>query len=424
MYKEISRCRICGNSELDSILDLGSQALTGVFPLPGEAVEKAPLELVKCHENGRNSCGLVQLRHSFEPEKMYGQNYGYRSGLNRAMKTHLAGLASTAKAIVALSPGDVILDIGSNDSTLLQFMYEPGLTAVGMDPTGVKFSSLYPPYIQLIPEFFSSAAFFERTGYKRAKIVSSIAMFYDLEAPLEFMAQVRDVLAERGVWIFEQSYLPTMMEKNSYDTICHEHLEYYRLKQIVWMAERVGLKILDVELNEANGGSFRILAGHAGTAIKPRVEKIIDMLSSEEDQGFADRLVYTLFRNRVIRHRDDLRRVLDQLKQEGKTVLGYGASTKGNVMLQFCGFGAEDLPCIAEVNADKFGRVTPGTEIPIVSEGEAMALHPDALLVLPWHFRDNFISRSQKYLSEGHAFIFPLPIIEVYRSAEGAGHRI
>lgn len=421
MYQEIKQCRICGNHHLDSILNLGMQALTGVFSWPGETVDRGPLELVKCRENEDDSCGLVQLRHSFAPVQMYGSNYGYRSGLNRAMVAHLAGIARAAKAAAPLSSGDVILDIGSNDGTLLQSMYEPGITAVGMDPTGLKFKKFYPPHIHLIPEFFSSATFFRQVGSKRAKIVSSIAMFYDLETPLQFMEQVKDVLAEDGIWIFEQSYLPAMVSQNSYDTICHEHLEYYRLKQIVWMAGRVGLEVRNIELNAANGGSFRVVAGHNVSGNQS--DAVAAMLRREEEGGFSQNRVYERFNSRIERHRDELRSVIGTLRRDGQMVVGYGASTKGNVILQFCGFDSRDLPYIAEVNDDKFGRVTPGSEIPIISEMQAMELRPDVFLVLPWHFRDDFILRSQEYLSKGGAFIFPLPEIEVYR-AKGASHRL
>lgn len=422
MYSEINRCRICGNADLDPILDLGNQALTGVFPHPGDVVETGPLELVKCRENGYDTCGLVQLKHSFSAEEMYGDNYGYRSGLNRSMVLHLEGIAQSSKNLVRLRPGDVVLDIGSNDGTLLRSMYEPGVIAIGMDPTGLKFKQYYPEHIRLIPHFFSSAAFRKEIGLKRAKIISSIAMFYDLESPLDFMSEVKQVLASDGIWVFEQSYLPTMMEMNSYDTICHEHLEYYRLKQIVWMTERVGLQVLRVELNTANGGSFRIYAGHAGHANRLRSEQVAATLQQEEAGGFGNEEAYAAFRDRTIRHRIELRCFLERLQQQGKTILGCGASTKGNVLLQFCGLGPDMIPCIAEVNVDKFGRVTPGTAIPIVSEAEALGLEPDAFLVLPWHFREDFLLRSGQYLTPKRSFVFPLPALSVYPEGRDISH--
>jgi hypothetical protein len=425
MYKEVDQCRICGNPRLETVLDLGMRFLTGVFPAPGEEVEEAPLQLVKCTGEGDDShCGLVQLRHSFEPETMYGANYGYRSGLNRSMVSHLNGIAQLAKTGISLNPGDLVLDIGSNDGTLLKAMAEPGVTLLGMDPTGAKFKEFYDSDAQLIPDFFSADRFFEHVGQsRRAKIVTSIAMFYDLEHPIAFMKQVKRVLANDGVWIFEQSYLPSMIDQTAYDTICHEHLEYYSLRQIVWMTERSGLTIRDVHLNSANGGSFRVLVTHSEVTGHSRAGKISKMLRDEEAKGLGSPHIYATFRERVFRHRDELHLLLEQSRHSGKTVLGYGASTKGNVLLQVCGIGAKHLQCIAEVNPDKFGRVTPGSRIPILSESDALAKRPDAFLVLPWHFRDDIISRAHNYLVNGRAFIFPLPTIEVYRH-EGASDRL
>ncbi len=415
MYKTISRCRICGNTELDSILDLGVQALTGVFPRERSApVPTGPLELIKCRTNeGGEACGLVQLRQSFEAGEMYGMNYGYRSGLNQSMVRHLGDLAAKVKSIVHVVPGDLVLDIGSNDSTLLQAMDEPGIRLIGMDPTGVKFRQYYPPHIRLIPDFFSAERFRREAGQDNARIVTSIAMFYDLESPLDFMLQVREVLASDGVWLFEQSYLATMLARNSYDTVCHEHLEYYALKQILWMAARAGLKILDAELNDVNGGSFCVVASRE-EAPYPQNESAISTLLREERDSRLDGLsIYAAFRDRIFRNRDELRCFLRESRKNGERVLGYGASTKGNVLLQFGGITAEDLPFIAEVNADKFGSFTPGSLIPIISEAQARAMTPSAFLVLPWHFRDHIIQRENQFLAAGGKLIFPLPKLEV-----------
>src|SRR5262245_49808168 len=256
VYRIVHRCRICGNPELSSVLHLGEQALTGVFPRSREEeVESGPLELVKCDE-GPGGCGLVQLRHSYLPEKMYRMNYGYRSGLNASMVEHLRRRARHAAGIAHPKAGDLILDIGSNDSTTLRSYPEMGLDLVGMDPTGKKFARYYPPHVRLIPDFFSARAFEQALPGRRARIITSIAMFYDLESPLDFMADVHRVLADDGIWVFEQSYCPSMLEANAYDTICHEHVSYYAMRQIKWMTDRVGFKVLDVELNDANGGSF------------------------------------------------------------------------------------------------------------------------------------------------------------------------
>ena len=407
--RAIAECRICGGSSLVTVLDLGLQALTGVFPPAARPeVESAPLELVKCH--GPGACGLVQLRHTYTPSAMYGENYGYRSGLNRSMVEHLRAKVEGLLRVQPLAPGDVVLDIGSNDGTTLSF-YPSTAKLVGMDPTASKFRKYYPGHVQVVPEFFSSAAFLAATGGARAKIITSIAMFYDLERPMEFMRQVFESLADDGVWHFEQSYLPSMIDALSYDTICHEHLEYYALAQIRWMAERVGFRIVDASLNDVNGGSFAVTARKgASGASSPGVR---DLAAAEAERALDTLAPYEKFAAAAARHRDDLVGLVRDLRERGKRVFGLGASTKGNVLLQYCGFTTRDLECIAEVNEDKFGALTPGTKIPIVSEAEALARAPDYFLVLPWHFRSGLLRAHAKFIAAGGKIIFPLPRIEI-----------
>ena len=415
MYTNISRCRICGNKDLDSLLDLGRLALTGIFPAcRGTEMPALPLELVKCRDNGSShTCGLVQLRQSFQPAAMYGLNYGYRSGLNRSMVDHLQKKAEKIKSVVNLGENDLILDIGSNDGTLLKAMDRPGLDLIGMDPTGVKFREFYPPHITLIPDFFSAPKFLKESGERKAKVVTSIAMFYDLDDPLDFVRQVYEILAEDGVWIFEQSYLPTMLAMTAYDTICHEHAEYYALKQILWMLDKVGFVIIGVELNTVNGGSFSVTAAKKSSGYARDESSVQRLLCEEKRIDLSGNDIYDQFRARVFKHRDELQQFLRAARKMGHLTLGYGASTKGNVMLQFCGITAEELPFIAEINTDKFGAFTPGTKIPIISEDEARSMKPDAFLVFPWHFRDSIVARENRFLDTGGKLVFPLPKIEV-----------
>jgi hypothetical protein len=414
MFTKIDKCRICGNTELSTLLNLGEQYLTGVFPRsPDEVITSGPLELVKCTGSPSDACGLVQLRHSFVLEEMYGLNYGYRSGLNRSMVEHLHRKVKKICSIADLRPGDLVIDIGSNDSTLLQGYPRSGPELVGIDPTGKKFRSYYPDHIALIPEFFSSRAVKDRFGTRRAKVVTSIAMFYDLESPIDFMRQIHEVLADDGIWVFEQSYMPVMLDRNAYDTICHEHLEYYGLRQIKWMTDRVGFKIVDVEFNDVNGGSFSVMVAKSGSRYPGADSQVDAVLRKEQEAGLASLRPYEAFKGSVDRHRGELLRFLGAVRAEGKKLLGYGASTKGNVILQFCGVTREDMPFIAEVNKDKFGCFTPGTRIPIISEEQARAMHPDFFLVLPWHFRDTIIGREQSYLAQGGKLVFPLPRIDV-----------
>ncbi|NDC63366.1 MAG: class I SAM-dependent methyltransferase [Planctomycetia bacterium] len=412
MHKAIDKCRICGNREFSLVVDLGSQALTGVFPSSREQhVPSGPLELVKCREDV-GGCGLVQLRHSYDPDQMYGANYGYRSGLNKSMVQHLQRRVKEASELVGLSAGDVVLDIGSNDSTTLQAYGERGYRLIGIDPSAGKFRRYYPDWVECVPDFFSAAAFRGRCGDARARIVTSISMFYDLEDPVDFMRQVHDVLAPDGIWVFEQSYLPLMVERDAYDTICHEHISYYALAQIEWMAAKAGFRILDVEMNDINGGSFCVTAARSDSRREGRGDHVARLAEKERRAGYGGAKVYDDFRRRIVAHRDGLRRTVAEINASGETVCGYGASTKGNVLLQYCEFTPRDIPCIAEVNADKFGCFTPQTLIPILSEQDVRGRRPDHLLVLPWHFRQNIVSREQDYLAQGGSLLFPLPTIE------------
>jgi len=400
---------------LAPILNLGEQHLTGIFPKTEDRkLDSGPLELVKCEETeANNSCGLLQLKQSYDSNDIYGMDYGYRSGLNQSMVKHLKYRMDDIRKRVSLSLDDIVLDIGSNDGTFLKAFGENSATLVGMDPTGKKFKEYYPDYVQLIPDFLSADSFRRTFGDKKAKVITSIAMFYDLEDPLSFMQQVHDILADDGIWVAEQSYMPLMMERNAYDTICHEHLEYYRLKQLKWMADKIGFKIIDIELNDVNGGSFCVTAAKTNSRYPENTKLINELMDEEKAKALDTRAPYQEFRQRVYQHRDDLNNFIRQTKSENKKIIGYGASTKGNVVLQFCGLTRNDIPYIAEVNEDKFGSFTPGTRIPIISEDEARKMNPDYFLVLPWHFKENILSREKAYLESGGKFLFPLPTIEV-----------
>jgi len=344
---------------------------------------------------------------------MYGDNYGYRSGLNSSMVAHLNGKVRGLERQHLLVSGDWVLDIGSNDGTLLKAYAAPGLHRVGMDPTAGKFRNFYPPEVEVVTEFFEGERFLGVSGGRRAKMITSIAMFYDLEDPNVFVRDISRSLAKDGVWHFEQSYMPSMLRTNAYDTVCHEHLEFYSLRVIQNLLARHGLRIVDVQMNSVNGGSIAVTACHEDADI-PSARSIIDwMLQQEDNWGLNSVKPYRQFEDRVFKHRADLQRLIQALVADGKLVLGYGASTKGNVLLQFCQFGPRQIPAIAEVNPEKFGAYTPGTLIPIISEEEAHAMRPDYFLVLPWHFKSTIVQREKDYLAAGGKLIFPLPEIEI-----------
>ena len=412
MVKKISKCRICGNKELIPVVDLGEQYLTGIFPtseLMAKKITKGPLRLVKCHSKN-NCCGLLQLEHSYDLDEMYGDNYGYRSGLNKSMVEHLHNKVHKILEMVDLNPDDLVIDIGSNDGTTLS-AYNKNLTLIGIDPTGNKFKEFYPDYIKLIPDFFTDALVRSRYPDKKAKIITSFSMFYDLESPQDFVNQISNILdPETGLWVFEQSYMPSMIEKNSYDTICHEHLEYYGISQIIWLLDKANMKIIDVETNDINGGSFSISAAHNSSIYTVNSDSINRLVSLEKDMNLFEIKPYLDFQLKIDESRDKLRGFFAKIKENGVNVSALGASTKGNVILQYCGIDSKQIDNIGEVNDKKYGALTPGSMIPIKPEEDVLNTNPDYLLVLPWHFKEFFL-KSSKF--KGRKLIFPLPELEI-----------
>ena len=408
MYKEIKNCRICESSNLSTMLSLGEQYLTGVFPKSREEViSSGPLDLSWC-----SNCGLLQMKQSYSLDEMYGENYGYRSGLNASMVMHLTNKIQTLERLVKLDKNDLVIDIGSNDATSLK-AYTGKHRKVGIDPTGLKFKEFYTDEISLIPTFFTADAFKRYFPNEKAKIITSIAMFYDLESPMAFVKDIEQCLTDSGIWHFEQSYMPSMLRTNSYDTICHEHLEFYSFKVVKNLLESCNMRVVDVQMNSINGGSFALTACKTGAEYVSNNAIINWMIQQEDDMGLDTPKPYRDFEERVFKHRKNLIDLIEALVSDGKKVYGYGASTKGNVLLQFCNFTTRQIPFIAEVNEEKFGSFTPGTNIPIISEKEAKDMKPDYFLVLPWHFKHSILERERAFIGQGGKFIFPLPEIEI-----------
>ena len=292
---------------------------------------------------------------------------------------------------------------------------------VGIDPTGTQFKKYYSNDIILIENYFSSNIFIDRFQDKKAKIITSISMFYDLPDPTQFMKDIKTILSIDGIWVTEQSYIGSMLEKKSFDTICHEHLEYYAFKQLEYMAKIVGLKILDVSLNECNGGSFRIFFTHSDNqTFKVNYSNINLLEEYETSLNLDSDLTYTLFNEECSIIRKYLCKILTDLKKLGKSIYIYGASSKGQTLLQYFNIDNKLITAVAERNTEKYGRRTPRTDIPIISEDEMRKAKPDFLLVLPWHFKDGFIVREKEYLDNGGQFIFPLPNIEIYTNKKKA----
>ena len=411
MAKKISACRICGETNLVLVTDLGEQYLTGIFPKEtNDSLTKGPLRLVKCH--GERSCGLLQLEHSYDSTEMYGVNYGYRSGLNSSMVKHLNDKVAKIQKKSVLQAGDLIIDIGSNDGTTLS-AYPSDLHLIGIDPTGQKFLKFYPSHIKLVADFFSAENIKNLVHDKKAKVVTSFSMFYDLEDPVGFASEIASILDPlNGIWVFEQSYMPLMLKRNSYDTICHEHLEYYGLNQIAWIANKVGMKIIDVELNDVNGGSFSVVASLKSSHHTCNHRAIEALLDDEKKAGLSELFPYAEFNTRIKQSKKALRKFIAEATKKGLSIAGIGASTKGNVLLQYCEITGHDISCIGDVNPDKFGSFTPGTNIPIKDEKIVIENCPDYLIVLPWHFKNFFLENP---LYKEKTLVFPLPTLEVIK---------
>lgn len=404
----ISHCRVCRSTQLAEVLDLGTTAFTGVFPdSPEEKIDHGRLSLLVCE-----GCGLVQLADSFPADVLYGDNYGYRSGLNASMLQHLRRTANRLERLAGLSAGDVVLDIGANDGSLLRSYMTPGITRVGVDPTIAKFHEFYDDETICVADFFN-AANFDSISTQRAKVVTSIAMFYDLEDPVAFARDISHSLTDDGLWHFEQSYMPWMLRSGAYDTICHEHLEYYSLTTIKRILDDAGMMIVDVATNAVNGGSIAVTAAKANGSWKPASIIPEWLLKEEERNRVHEVATWAAFADKVRSRQSDLLELLTALRDSGKKVMGLGASTKGNVLLQTSGITSDHLPYVGDVNPYKFGRFTPGTNIPIVSEADVLAMEPDYLLVLPWHFRETFMVTLEPFLARGGRLIFPLPDLEI-----------
>lgn len=401
---KIKICRSCKSKKLSKVFSLGKQTLTGIFPpSKNTKITKGNLSLILC-----NQCKLLQLENNFNQNEMYGENYGYMSSLNKSMMTHLKLKALNFQKKYHLKSGQNILDIGSNDGTFLSY-FNKNFNLFGCDPTIKKFSRYYRKDINQTPNFFSSDLFKD----KKFNLVTSISMFYDLPDPYKFAKEINSILDKNGVWHIELSYMPMMLKNISYDTICHEHLEYYSLKSLKYLLDKAGLKIISLAFNQINGGSIELDVAKKKSKFKEIKQLISWILESEKRNKYNEISRQKDFFKQCKNHKFLLKKLLITLKKQNKKVYGYGASTKGNVILQFSKIDSKLIKYIGEVNKFKFNKYTPGSNIKIVSEKQLKKFKPDYLLVLPWHFKDHILKREHQYLKNGGKFIFPLPDIEI-----------
>lgn len=415
---EIQRCRICGNAALESVIDLGRQAIASLFDdgrPENQRDDLIPLEVVRCQARpGETACGFVQLRQTVSPEILY-RDYGYRSGVNTTMRRHLEDLTHAVEAALPLRSGDIVVDVGANDGTTLLAYRTLGLTRVAYEPSDIR-PATDDHGILYIPRVFNQQDFSTRFPDRRARVVTSIAMFYDLDDPVQFCRELYDILADDGIWVLEMNSLEVLLESNTFNVIAHERLGYYSLKTLQGLLDQTGFELIDVQFNDANGGSIRcwIRKRLDGRPLsEPQRARLAQVFEDERRKGYDDPERFAQFRQEVEGIRRDLMSLLERCRHEGRRVYGYGASTKGNVLLQYCGIGPQHLVAIADRTPQKVGRLTPGTRIRICSEEEARAARPDYLLVFPWYFLEEFLTREQSLRAQGTKFIVPFPHVQI-----------
>ncbi|MBI5401680.1 class I SAM-dependent methyltransferase [Candidatus Wolfebacteria bacterium] len=411
--KTISKCRVCGFEDLSPILSLGNLNVSDFLSDEEKgAAKKAPLELILCEES-KGGCGLLQLKHTVSHETLY-RNYWYRSGMNKTMTDELNGIAARVESLVNLNSGDFVLDIGANDGTLLRGYKTEGINKIGFEPARNLAVWNKEGTTKIINDFFNLPAWQKELGNVKAKSITAIAMFYDLDDPNQFVSDAAKCLDDEGVFIIQMSYLPLMLSQNAFDNICHEHLEYYSLLSLENLLKRHNLEVFDVELNNVNGGSFRIYIRHnnGGKSIKileGANKRLNSLRDQEKNLGLDSRKIYDEFVERVYNIKDKVFNFIKDEIGKGEKVYVYGASTKGNTLLQFFNLDNSLITAAAERNSDKWGKKTVGTLIPIISEEQARKENPDYFLVLPWHFINEFRVRESDYLKNGGKFIIPLP---------------
>ena len=389
------------------LFSLGKMSFTGKFLKSFlQDVPQAQLNLLMCKK-----CKLVQLDRNFNIKYLYGKDYGYRTGINQTMTDHVKKTVKTATAIVNLQAKDQVLDIASNDATLLNF-YNKNVVTVGVDPLANKYKKYYKKINYSISNFFHVSEVIKLKLKKKFKIISALSVFYDLREPNKFLKHVKELLDEKGIFILEHADLYMIIKNQIFDTICHEHLGFFSSKVIIEMIRNAGLKVFHHEYNDINGGSSRYYICHKKANYKIK-NSIKNVLLKEKKIGLHSKKIFINFFNEILNQRIKLKKIIKKIKDNKKTIHGYGASTKGNVLLQFYNINNKDISYISDRNPLKYNLFTPGTKIKIISEKKSRKMKPDYYLVLPWHFKKEILSREKLIKKNGTKFIFPLPKVNI-----------
>jgi len=405
---KIKFCRNCKSNKFLNLFSLGKLSFTGKFSKNYlHNIPKACLNLCMCKK-----CKLVQLDRNFNLRYLYGKDYGYRTGINKTMTHHVKKIVKKSSSLVNLKKNDFVLDIASNDATLLNF-YNKNIITVGVDPLVNKYKKYYKKINCKISNFFQLADIKRLNLKKKFKIISALSVFYDLRNPNKFICDIKNILDEKGIIILEHADLFCIIKNNIFDTICHEHLGFFSSKIIMEMVERNGMKVFNHEYNNINGGSSRYYICHKRANYKIRKSNISKVLLKEKKIGLHSKKTFKIFFKRILYQKSRLKKIIKKVKDKKMTIHGYGASTKGNTLLQFYDIGNKDISYIADRNPLKYNLFTPGKKIKIISENYSRRLKPNYYLVLPWHFKKEILDREKKIIQKGTKFIFPLPKVTV-----------
>ena len=414
--KKIEQCRICQNNNLKHILGLGNQHLVDFLDNKEDINYVAPLELVLCSKKD-NGCGLLQLQHTVPPDLLY-RKFWYKSGVNQTIRDDLKDIVRKAEKKIDLYDGDFVIDIGANDGTLLRFYNNSSLKLIGFEPATNLMEEASSGTFKIFNEYFNSRIFEESFGNKKAKIITSISIFYDLDNPHDFVEDITKILDENGIWILQMNYLVTMLENFAFDNIVHEHLEYYSLQSLEHLLDKHGLEVFDVEQNDINGGSIRAFIKFKDSNKFSISKRVNDMMVYETKIGLSDEKTYLDFARQIKSLKQQTCKFIKDEINNGKKIYVYGASTRGNTLLQYYGLNSQFIQAASERNPAKWGKYIVGSMIPIISEEQARLEKPDYFLVLPWYFADEFVSREKKFLEGGGKFLIPLPQFKLIDSSE------
>lgn len=414
--KTLVNCRVCDNNNLKHIISLGNQHLVDFLEDDDEKKTVAPLELSLCNKS-QGGCGLLQLQHTVPPDLLY-RRFWYKSGVNQTIRNDLEDIVSSAEKLCTLNDQDFVIDIGANDGTLLRFYKNRSLNLVGFEPATNLMDDAKIGNTEIINNYFNSNDFIEKFGSNKAKVITSISMFYDLEKPNDFVRDLSKILSKDGVWILQMNYLVTMLQNNAFDNIVHEHLEYYSLQSLEYLLSKHDLEVFDISFNNINGGSIRTYIKHKDCTKFSITDSVQETRQSEKNLGLDDEKPYLDFANSI---KNQKTQTYDFIKNEvnnNKIIHVYGASTRGNTLLQYYGLNSDLIKVASERNPSKWGKRTVGTNIPIISEDESRKIKPDYYLILPWYFLDEFLEREKLFLKEGGKFIVPLPKFKIIQYSD------